>query len=292
MKIKPYILFLEIVLLVNSYVMNIQGIEDKNSLNVNIKYNIVYARDGKKILDTGDVLIRDKDIYISLEDVQEILGDQISFKDNTVNISSKPQIEKNEGQAIKQSITINKAKIIDIDRIEETVSIISYDAADEPYSEIVLKVNEKCEMIYEEFNQPIPFNMLTEGMLISAEYEKEYNSLEERYPEALQIIILEEKKQEEEPDTIIEYVEILGIYQDRGYMKVAYSDKDKVAIENQIIVHIDVNTNIKDENDRPYLIEDLAIGDKIQIITNGILTRSMPPQTLGLGIIIIDKSRT
>ncbi|MEG1829496.1 MAG: hypothetical protein RSA85_04425 [Cellulosilyticaceae bacterium] len=285
MKIKNYVIFLLGLVLINGYAVVSYGAQDKNSVNVNIKYNIVYARDGKKVIEVGDVLIRDKDIYISLEDLQEILGSEISFQDNTVNVKSKSEIEENQN-----TIKLDRAEIIHIDSIQNELTLLPCDAIDEEANYIVLQLDEDCEIIYKELNKEIPLNMLSEGMIISAEYQEMSNELEQVFSRAIKITILEDVKEKEEPSLIIENVEIIGIDKEKGHIEVAYIGQDKENIESQVIIHIDKNTNIIDENNKSYTIEDLEIGQKIKVITNGILTQSMPPQTLGLELIIMNKS--
>lgn len=284
MKIKDYVLLLLALILINGYAMVSYGTQDKNSVNVNIKYNIVYARDGKKVIEVGDVLIRNKDIYISLEDLQEILGSEISFQDNTVNVKSKSEIEENQN-----TIKLDRAEIIKIDSIQNELTVLPCDVINEEANDIVLQLDETCEIIYKELNKEIPLNMLSEGMIISVAYQEMSNVMEEVFQKAIKIIILEDIKEKEEPSLMIENVEIIGMDKEKGHIEVAYIGQDKEKIENQVIIHIDKNTNIIDENNKSYTIEDLERGQKIKVITNGILTHSIPPQTLGLEIIIMNK---
>lgn len=286
MKIKDYVLGLLIIVLINGHAINSYATDSQNSVSVNIKYNIVYARDGKKIIDVGDVLIRDKDIYISLEDLQQILGSEISFQDNTVNIISRTELEED-----KDPIKLDKVKITNIDSIQKKLTVVPFHKSNESWESMTLEIDEVCKIIYKELNKAIPLNMLEEGMIISIEYEPVLAEEEEALPQATEITILEDAQENEEPSLVIEDVEIIGIYKEKGYIEVAYSNQEKGGLENKIIIHIDDNTNIRDEEDNPYTIEELAIGQKINIITNGILTQSIPPQTLGLDIVIIDKSK-
>ncbi|MGL6174513.1 MAG: hypothetical protein ACRC1P_07895, partial [Cellulosilyticaceae bacterium] len=108
--------------------------------------------------------------------------------------------------------------------------------------------------------------------------QKEYRGKE--------IIIKQDKQIKEQEHSRITDLEIIEINTVKGYVKAAYSHKDKYKQENQIIIHIDQNTNIKNEQGVALHIKDLSIGQRIEVLTNGILTASIPPQTLGLEIII------
>lgn len=85
-------------------------------------------------------------------------------------------------------------------------------------------------------------------------------------------------------------VVILSLYPEEQYIIVAYPDKDPEQKKNQVIVHVDCNTGVtwEDHIDPPHNVWQLTPGLHVQVTTNGVLTHSVPSQTLGLHIKILN----
>ncbi|MGL4738868.1 MAG: hypothetical protein ACRCW2_15550 [Cellulosilyticaceae bacterium] len=88
----------------------------------------------------------------------------------------------------------------------------------------------------------------------------------------------------------LERVVIVSLHEKEQYIIVAYSDEDPYQKKNQVIVHVDDHTRISCANGihPPQNVWQLTPGQYAEIVTNGVLTRSVPSQTLGLHIKLLE----
>lgn len=234
------------------------------------------------MLEGGEVVIQDKKIYIQSKDLEELLNMQIQLDENVVNIRDLRAINENR----EEEIFVESAIIVDVNIPERMIQILPYSQSKEKEAYINLDINDETKIFYEAIDKNVPISVLEKNMLISIKYNSTENTEGQREYRGKEIIIKQEKQIKEQEYSSITDIEIIEINTVKGYIKAAYSDKDKYKQENQIIIHIDQNTDIKNIQGETLQIKDLSIGQRIEVLTNGILTASIPPQTLGLEIII------
>lgn len=92
----------------------------------------------------------------------------------------------------------------------------------------------------------------------------------------------------------LERVVIVALNEKEQYIIVAYPDQDPHQKKNQVIVHVDDHTRISCVSGihPPQNVWALMPGQYAEIVTNGVLTRSVPSQTLGLHIKLLEENHS
>lgn len=248
------------------------------------KSNIIYVLDGEKMLEEREIIIQDEKIYIPIEHLEEVLNIKIQLDENIINVKDGTKIKENKNK--NEDVFLESAIVVDVDLPGKMIEILPYSHSKEKEAYITLDINDETKIFYEAIDKNVPLAMLEKNMLISIKYDATQTNEGEKEYRGKEIIIKQDNEIKAQECYIIRGLEIIEINTLKGYIKVAYTNKDKYKEENQIIIHIDQNTNIKNKLNQSLDIKDLSIGQKIEVLTNGILTASIPPQTLGLEIII------
>lgn len=288
MKYKRLSVIIELGIIVGLIVTRVYAADKQKNTSIEVKSNIVYDINGKKSLTQNQVIVYEDIVYVSIEDIKELLGIEVDFKDDIISIQG--QLAKtNTKQTDIVYEHIDKAVILDIDSKKNRLTVLSKGENHKRASNMILNVDSQTKIIHGKLNKEIPLKMLEKGMCIAVKYNGHLNSSNYQPITPKEIIVVEDTNNQREHLPIINKGELLEVHLEDGYILVDNMVEEDKGDNKHIVVYIDNNTNVKNESGSIYTIKSLQVGQKVKIYTNGILTSSLPPQTLGLEIIILNK---
>lgn len=223
--------------------------------------------------DKGAILYKDT-FYVDARELARLLGLSIIKNQDTLYIQKVPMQ--------KQELTsINQAIIKTVDKEKYTLTLLQREEEDKKDNYLTVYVNKNTIIGHTILGRTFPFEVLKEEMIVSitCSPRQTKNTYDATY-----IDIIDEDYQLNTQLPIIENAIITKIDYAKLYLTVKTNQNQA---NEMIMIHVDAHTNIKDARGKSdYALEALHEGLVVDIVTNGIMTQSTPPQTLGLEIVI------
>ncbi|MGL4362527.1 MAG: hypothetical protein ACRCSG_04555 [Cellulosilyticaceae bacterium] len=191
-----------------------------------------------------------------------------------------------EDTTLRKELIFEEAIIVDVEKENQSFTILPVENQFENEQLITIGLSDQSKIEHVGLKRIYPFDVLKKGMKVKIKYI-DYAVQTKLYYEATYVEILEDNIGDELFLPSLDNVYIETINEDKQYIIV---NQYKDFTGRQTVVYIDHHTNIKNEDDDiVYLIDQLDIGDKVTIITNGVMTESEKSETVGLEIILHNK---
>lgn len=234
--------------------------------------------------DEGGIIYKEK-LYVSIEEIAKLFNRNISYENHKLTISppGKDRIVTVENEDLQYN---HNARVMKVDYEHGEITIIPEGEENLAKNYRVFEITQETKIQHTLLERIFPLEVLKEGMYVSIGYREENSSGElNRCVTTVEIV---SSGDAEQLLPTIEDVRIIAINKEKEYITVAYRNKLQEQLENQIIVHVDHHTNLRDcAGNSNYTIDCLKVGQDVNIVTNGIMTSSIPVQTLGLEIIFM-----
>ncbi|MGL5677454.1 MAG: hypothetical protein ACRDDX_13670 [Cellulosilyticaceae bacterium] len=241
------------------------------------KNTIEYEFNHKKYEGTQPFIEYNGKPYVAIDELAQLLGLYVQYKDSKLYISDVQKGETN-------SLYFENAIIKKVDQEHKLIAMTIGEHMAKQEQTVTVSVGKDVRITCPLMERVFPFDVLQEGMKVSMWCIPQKGVSGGNY-KASHIEIVAEDGLLTGLLPIIENAVIKEMNKEEQYIVVTVSNP--IEKEKQIMIYIDTNINIKEEGGRAsYGIEHLAVGQHITIITNGIMTHSMPVQTVGLEIII------
>lgn len=241
---------------------------------------ITYEINHKKYKGTEEVIEIDGKLYVEINELATFLGLNVVYKNHTIALTT-PNIRKED------LLYFEEAVITQINHDTHKLTILPKSEGNNEEGEITIAVGNDTTIVCSMLERIFPFDVLKQGMKITVSCLPNNIQIVPYY-KAYAIEILKDNQSLKELIPIIEKVYIVECNEEKQYIIVSTQNTDAFKKDEAIIVYIDDNTNIKDEYGKiDYTFKDLEVGRRITILTNGIMTKSKPTQTVGLEIILL-----
>lgn len=254
----------------------------KAMLNPTIQYTL----DGNTILKGTQTLNYNNKNYVSVAELANALGLEVSYKDNVVSFVT-PTTPVTPETPASESITIAKATIKEISLETKQVTILPEGKTDEVNNYIVLNIGDDTHIKHYLNKAIYKINDLKTGMTISATHSPAMTRSIPPQTAAFTITILEEESTTEitsEAITLDKMV-VAEVNQKENYFIVTPQGADAKDINVQTIIRYDQKTKLSfDDSSKQSNINSLKVGSLVTLRVSPAMTLSIPPQTFVLEI--------
>ena len=240
----------------------------------------VYKIDKASYESQEGAIIEGQKIFVEVQELAQFLGYEAIYRDQMISFRKIDTLPDNMG-------LFEEATIIKVDKENNQFTILPKGTDDLTEHLITISMGKEATIEYPLLHRIFPFDVLKEGMKVSIRYLAEkLQTL--HYYEATYVEILTTDGELKDMLPALENVYILEINKEKQYLVVG-TEKDTLLDVKKTVVHVDHHTNIKDTLGRSaYGMDKLKVGQLVTIITNGVTTRSEPPHTVGLEIIVYE----
>lgn len=241
---------------------------------------ITYEINHKKYKSSEGIIEKEGKLYVEISELARLLGLYAKYENQTIILNTE------EAHVTMEKLYFEEATISYVDKEAHQLTISPKSEEVEESIKIVVGKDTRieCSLLARIF----PFDILKEGMKVSVTCFTENMQTLPCY-RADTIEILADDVLLEGLLPVIENASIIEINEVKQYMIIETHKNGATQTDETILIYIDYNTNIKDQQgNNHYQLADLKKGQRITIITNGIMTHSKPAQTVGLEIIILE----
>lgn len=247
---------------------------------------VQYTLDGNTILKGTQTLNYNNKNYVSVAELANALGLEVSYKDNVVSFVTPTTPVTLETPA-SESITIAKATIKEISLETKQVTILHEGKTDEVNNYIVLNIDDDTHIKHYLNKAIYKINDLKTGMTISATHSPAMTRSIPPQTAAFTITILEEDSATEitsEAITLDKMV-VAEVNHKDNYFIVTPQGADAKDINVQTIIRYDQKTKLSfDDSSKQSNINSLKVGSLVTLRVSPAMTLSIPPQTFVLEI--------
>lgn len=250
--------------------------EIKAYLNPSIQYTL----DGESILENTQTISYHNKNYVSIADLANALGLQISYENNTVSLTSpKEEVVVNIPQATIKEVVTDSNQVV----------ILPEDKEDTPAHYLILNINAKTTIKDTESAHTYTLEELKEGMTLSVEHSPMMTRSLPPQTAAYSITLLEKNEptvitDEEIPTfTLLKNMNIVSINADANYFIIAPKGVSQEDPNNQTIIRYSKDTLMNAQSNQD-ISSSLQVGDLVTVKVGPVATLSIPPQMLALEI--------
>lgn len=154
-----------------------------------IDSNMVYHLDGEKILENTNTLQYKGKNYVSVREIAEALGKEVTFEEGKV-ILTTPQDET--VQQVTSNKTIQKAVIKDIEEDDRTITILPVGKDNRPENYMILNVEKDTQLRHETIKKVVTLDDLEEGMLVKVVHSPAVTKSLPPRTSAVEVMVLKE----------------------------------------------------------------------------------------------------
>ena len=224
-----------------------------------INPTISYTLDGEKVLKNAKTITYDNKTYVPLADVAKLMGLQTRYQNNTIIMTTKPQVTTDGAFQITPqttgTVTIPKAIIKEVKVESKTVTIFKAGAEDKTENYIILNISDITKIVKERDTKTYALTELKTGMEVSVKHSNIITSSLPPQTTAFEIKMLTQKLEddkdvEDDKDDvdnkqtslkdakIVEinnsgkYIIIEGVTKDGKPFKILFDNKTKVKYED------------------------------------------------------------
>ena len=247
-----------------------------------IDSNMVYYLDGEEILDNTNTLHYKGKNYVSVRDIAEALGKEVTFAEGEV-ILTTPQDE--------EFIVINEALIKKVDVKQNQVTILPAGKADQLENYKILNVGAETKLGYEKKKPVVKINDLKEGMKVKVVQASFETASIPAQTTAYEITILQDEVvQPVAQNTTIKKAVIKDVEEDDRTITILPEGKDNRP-ENYIILDIGKGTQLAHETIKKVVtLDDLEEGMLVKVVHSSAVTKSLPPRTAAIEVIVLKEN--
>ncbi len=247
--------------------------------------SIQYTLDGNTILKGTKTLNYNNKNYVSVAELANALGLEVSYKGNVVSFVTPTNDTVTPEPAIPESITIAKATIKEVSLDTKQVTILPEGKTDEASNYIVLNIDEDTVIKHVRNKAIYKINDLSEGMTISVTHSLAMTRSLPPQTAAFTITILEEDSAVAPESITLEKMVVVEVNHKDNYFVVTPQGADAKDINNQTIIRYDQKTKLSFDNSKKQPnINSLKVGSLVTLRVSPAMTLSIPPQTFVLEI--------
>lgn len=249
--------------------------EIKAYLNPSIQYTL----DGESILESTQTISYNNRNYVSVADLANALGLEVSYKNNTVSFTSPKE----------DVVTVPQATIKEILPDSNQIVILPAGAEDTSAHYLILNINSETTIKDTESAHTYTLKDLKEGMTLSVEHSPMMTRSLPPQTAAYTITLLEKKptsviEDENFPNsTLLTNMSIVSINADENYFIIAPKGENQADLNNQTIIRYSKDTLINGKANQNISVS-LQVGNLVTVKVGPAATLSIPPQMLALEI--------
>lgn len=253
--------------------------EIKAYLNPSIQYTL----DGEAILDGTKTISYNNKNYVSVADLANALGLEVSYENNTVSLTSP----KAEVVTVPQTevVTIPQATIKEVLMDSNQIVILPEGAEDMSTNYLVLNISTETTIKDTASEHTYTLKDLKEGMTLSIEHSPMMTRSMPPQTAAYTITLLDQTGANNEAPTslLLKNMSVVSINADEDYFIIAPKGEVQEDPNNQTIIRYSKDTLINAKANQN-ISDALQVGDLVTVKVGPATTLSIPPQMLALEI--------
>lgn len=248
--------------------------EIKAYLNPSIQYTL----DGEAILDGTKTISYNNKNYVSVADLANALGLEVSYANNTVSFTSSTADRL-------EVVTIPNATIKEVLLDSNQIVILPEGAKDTPTNYLVLNTSTETTIRSTASEHTYTLKDLKEGMTLSVEHSPMMTRSIPAQTAAYTITLLDQTGANNEAPTslLLKNMSVVSIHDDESYFIIAPKGKVQENPNNQTIIHYSKDTLINAKANQN-ISDALQVGNLVTVKVGPAATLSIPPQMRALEI--------
>lgn len=239
--------------------------EIKAYLNPSIQYTL----DGKSILENTQTISYNNRNYVSVADLANALGLEVSYKNNTVTFTSSKE----------EVITISEATIKEILPDSNQIVVLPSGAEDTPAHYLTLNINSETIIKDTESVHTYTLEELKEGMTLSVEHSSAMTRSLPPQTVAYTITLLDKNP----TYTLLTNMSIVSINEAEDYFIIVPKGEDQADPNNQAIIRYSKDTLINGKSNQN-ISASLQVDHLVTVKVGPAATLSIPPQMFALEV--------
>lgn len=248
--------------------------EIKAYLNPSIQYTL----DGEAILDGTKTISYNNKNYVSVADLANALGLEVSYENNTVSFTSSTADRL-------EVVTVPKATIKEVLLDSNQIVILPEGAKDTPTNYLILNTSTETTIKDTASERTYTLKDLKEGMTLSVEHSPMMTRSMPPQTAAYTITLLDQTGANNEAPTslLLKNMSVVSIHADEDYFIIAPKGEVQEDPNNQTIIRYSKDTLINAKANQN-ISDALQVGDLVNVKVGPAATLSIPPQMLALEI--------
>lgn len=248
--------------------------EIKAYLNPSIQYTL----DGEAILDGTKTISYNNKNYVSVADLANALGLEVSYENNTVSFTSSTADRL-------EVVTVPKATIKEVLLDSNQIVILPEGAKDTPTNYLILNTSTETTIKDTASEHTYTLKDLKEGMTLSIEHSPMMTRSMPPQTAAYTITLLDQTGANNEAPTslLLKNMSVVSIHADEDYFIIAPKGEVQEDPNNQTIIRYSKDTLINAKANQN-ISDALQVGDLVNVKVGPAATLSIPPQMLALEI--------
>lgn len=248
--------------------------EIKAYLNPSIQYTL----DGEAILDGTKTISYNNKNYVSVADLANALGLEVSYENNTVSFTSSTADRL-------EVVTVPKATIKEVLLDSNQIVILPEGAKDTPTNYLILNTSTETTIKDTASERTYTLKDLKEGMTLSVEHSPMMTRSMPPQTAAYTITLLDQTGANNEAPTslLLKNMSVVSIHADEDYFIIAPKGEVQEDPNNQTIIRYSKDTLINAKANQN-ISDALQVGALVNVKVGPAATLSIPPQMLALEI--------
>ncbi|MHC1746900.1 MAG: hypothetical protein AB9856_00750 [Cellulosilyticaceae bacterium] len=242
----------------------------------------IYTLDNKKIMEGAHAIDYSNKIYVPVEDLAATLGLELSYKENTIALSTPSSAPKN--------ITIENATIKKVNESNGQITVLPTGLQDTQSNYITLNISKDTILSHANLKKIATFKDLKEGHNIKVVHSPYMTKSIPPQTNAFEITLLDNA--EAPKDITIERATIKKVDAKNNQVTILPEGQPD-SYEYYVVLNVSKDTAIQHEKTKKiYSLNDLTSGLTVKIVHAPFMTASLPPQTSAYKITIIEDTNS